>query len=159
MINTVQKSFDSLTAKNNFKCEECDFTINTKEGMKLHVERDHTVICEDCDEKYAGERKLKTHMCRVHVKNPTKNELYMKNWFIKNECIRVFSEKRKKEIAIIHSDLCVKNYTCTYVLPTFISQLRYIDNTDFIHLHASDFITDQEVQWEILTESMESLET
>ena len=40
-----------------------------------------------------------------------------------------------------------------------LSQLRYIDNTDFIHLHASEIITDREVEWEILTETMESLET
>ena len=70
----------------------------------------------------------------------------------------MFSEKRKTEIAIVHSDLCLLNHTCTYILPTFISQLRHID-TDFIHLHASEFIPGGEVQWEILTEILESLET
>ena len=123
------------------------------------MERDHKVTCENCNENYAGNRQLNNHMCRVHVENPAQCELYMKNWFVKNECIRVFSEKRKKEIAIIHSDLCVQNHTCTYVLPTFISQLRYVDNTDFIHLHASEFIICGVVQWEIMTETMESLET
>ena len=67
-------------------------------------------------------------------------------------------KKRKKEIAIIHSDLCVRNCTYTYVLPTFIAQIRYIDNTDFIHLHASEFIICGIVKWEILTETMETLE-
>ena len=37
--------------------------------------------------------------------------------------------------------------------------IYYLITYDFIHLHASEFITDREVQWEILTESMESLET
>ena len=50
----------------------------------------------------------------------------------------------------------MKNWS---IKKTFISQLRYIDNTDFIHLHAREFITGGEVQWEVLTETMESLET
>ena len=99
MIKTVQRSFDSMSsasANSSFKCEECDFTINTKDGLKTHVERDHKVTCENCNENYAGNRKLLNHMCRVHIKNPSQCELYMKNWFINNECIRVFSEKKKK---------------------------------------------------------------
>ena len=53
--------------------------------------------------------------------------------------------------------MCVEKHSCSWVLPDFISQLRYIDNTDLIHVHASEFLLDGEVQWEILTDLLENL--
>ena len=92
----------------------------------------------------------------MNVKNPSILDLYMKNWFVRNDCLRVFSENKSKEIAIIHSEVCVENHSCSWVLPPFISQLRYIDNTDLIHLHASECLLDGNVQWAILTDLLES---
>ena len=67
----------------------------------------------------------------------------------------MFSEQKKKEIAIVHSELCVEKHSCSYVLPYFIEQLRYIDNNDLVHLHASEFLIGGDVDWDILTEIME----
>ena len=63
--------------------------------------------------------------------------------------------RKKKESAIIHSELCVEKHLCPWVWRDFISQVRYIDNNDLIHLHASEFILAGKVQWGILTELLD----
>ena len=159
-LTVVQKKSDiealsSTSVRNRFVCEDCDFVGNTKESLSVHIEKDHRVKCEHCGESFLGSAKLKQHMCRIHVKNPSYSDSYMKNWFIKNDCIRVFSATNKSEIAIVHSEVCVEKHRCSWVLKDFISQLRYIDNTDLIHLHTSEFLLDGMVQWEILTELLD----
>ena len=75
-------------------------------------------------------------MCRPHVKNPSWGFLYMKDWFVKNDCVRIFSEQKQKEVAILHSELCVKKNSCS--LPSDLrSQLSYKDEQDIQHLTAS----------------------
>ena len=160
-FNSVTRTVNSFLAstssvKEGFECDECGLVIKTTEDLKIHMEKDHVVKCEHCDENFAGISKLQKHMCRIHVNNPNIFDLYMKNWFVRNECFRVFSEHKSKEIAIIHSEVCVKSHSCSWVLPTFISQLRYIDNTDLIHLHTSEFLLNGNVQWDILTKLIES---
>ena len=65
--------------------------------------------CSECNEIFSGEFKLKTHMCRVHVSNPSFEDYYMKNWFIRNSCISVFCKQQSKELALLYSENCVQN--------------------------------------------------
>ena len=77
----------------------------------------------------------------------------MKDWFVKNDCLRIFSEQKQKEVAILHSELCVKNNSCS--LPSdFRSQLSFKDEQDIQHVPASMYFTDFEVKWEYLVTSM-----
>ena len=48
-------------------------------------------------------------MCRVHVRNPTFGDYYMKDWFIRNDCIRIFSKQKQTDIGMLHSDLCIES--------------------------------------------------
>ena len=91
----------------------------------------------------------------MYIRNPCHGDFYVKNWVIKNECVRVFSEYLKKEIAIIHSEVCLEKNTCTYVLPEFIPQPKYIDSSGLIHLHSSELIIDGNGKWAIVTEMVE----
>ena len=154
-FSSVMKTFQSFTQRNDHRCEECDFDARTSEVLKMHMQEKHEVQCEDCSEKFKGLNRLKNHMCRLYIGNPSCGDFYVKNWMIKNECVRVFSENLKREIAIIHSEVCLDKHSCTYVLPEFISQPRYIDNSGFIHLHSSELIIDRNVKWAILTEMVE----
>ena len=56
----------------------------------------HEAECPECNEIFAGEAKLKTYICRVHVTNPSFQNFYMKNWFKKESCISVFCEEQEK---------------------------------------------------------------
>ena len=100
-----------------FKCDQCDFTSESQKGIKIHMGRMHEIKCDTCSEKFHGESKLKSHMCRIHVSNPTCNHLlYMKNWYVKNEYIRVFCNKKKKQVAILHSDYSEEFEECQEAL-------------------------------------------
>ena len=79
----------------------------------------------------------------------------MKNWFIKNACVRVFSEQQQKEVATIHSELCVENHSCSFLPSSFKSQHIFKDDQDLVHLPASmyfkeNLFTGFEVKWETL---------
>ena len=68
-------------------CEECEFQTESDKGLKIHIGRMHEVKCKLCGEKFAGERKILKHTCRVHVTNPSNCSFYMKDWFVYTKCI------------------------------------------------------------------------
>ena len=105
-IDMLNISCSCESCSTSFSCEQCDFTTVSEKGLKIHVGRMHEVKCDKCNEKVGGEHKLKTHMCRIIVANPTIDSLYMKNWYLPNECIRVFCNEQKKQLAILHSKKC-----------------------------------------------------
>ena len=70
----------------------------------------------ECNEMFAGIDKLNGHMCRVHIKNPSYKEYYMKDWLIRNICIRVFSRKKQSEVGMLHSELCIESKPCSDLL-------------------------------------------
>ena len=156
--NTVKGIMGSLADK-TFACEECDFKFDNEECLRMHMKEHHEVECEYCNVKFSGKKKLKNHMCRNHVKNPSCGDLYMKNWFVKNACVRIFSEQQQKEVATLHSELCVENHSCSFLPSNFTSQLIFKDNQDLVHLPASlyfkeNLFTGFEVKWETLVTSM-----
>ena len=84
--------------------------------------------------------------------NPAHNSLYMKNWYSPNECIRVFCESRKKEIAILHSKECRKVKSCPE-LPEASKKLfgeTAKDEKGVIHLEYNPIMTTNEVDWAIM---------
>ena len=78
-------------------CDQFDFTSASNKGLKIHVGKMHESECPECNEIFAGEAKLKTHMCRLNVTNPSFQNFYMKNCFLKDSCISVFCEEQKKK--------------------------------------------------------------
>ena len=55
-------------------CEKCD--VNDKVVSDVESQYLKSMINTE-NENHAGNRKLKNHMCRVHVENPSQCELYM----------------------------------------------------------------------------------
>ena len=112
----------------------------------------HEEKCDVCDERFAGSTKLKTHICRVHVTNPTYGSLCVKKWYINHECIRVFCEKSKKHIAWLHSKQCLKIKPCPdrpkEILPGEIAK----DKTNILHIWGYTFeVSDiHTIDWQIL---------
>ena len=89
--------------KNSTKCDDCEFNAVCESDLKIHMREKHEIECNACNEKFAGLRKLKNHMCRIHVVNPSSGDYYMKNWYLNNDCISVFSKQQQREVALIHS--------------------------------------------------------
>ena len=158
MDSTISQKPDNLESnseKNNLSCDQCDFTTENAKGLKIHMGKMHEVKCETCNDKFAGESKLKTHMCRLHVDNPSSTKFYMKNWYIKNSCISIFSEAQKKEVAVLHSEHCTKSELCSECPPNLESYVRVDDKNDMIHLQTCNYLESGKISWDVLEANIE----
>ena len=124
----------------------------SEKGMKIHMGKMHEIKCKTCNEKFAGESKLKSHMCRLHIGNPSNDTLYMKEWYIKNSCIRVFSNELKKQVALLHSRNCGDNDHCSDYPTNMRYRTRVDDENGLIHLHGETYFERKSgnVEWEFL---------
>ena len=71
-------------------------------------------------------------------------------WYIKNECIRLFCNEQKKELAILHSKECEDENPCSDVPPNFKNEVTVKDVNGMVHLHASPNIENNTVEWNFL---------
>ena len=93
-------------------------------------------------------------MCRLHITNLSYKTLYMKDWFIKDTCIRVYDSKIRNEIAILHCDPCGKGKPCSDYPRSFKRGVKFEDEIGLIHLHSGTSLkrnsTPTEVDWDVL---------
>ena len=108
----------------------CDFSTTKTENLKTHIKDNHTFKCKHCDVTFLGERKLEKHTCRIKISNPEYFDMYMKNWYIKDKCIPIFSRKLKKEVILLHSELCWENENSCTDIPLNLKEGK--DNSRFI---------------------------
>ena len=132
------------------RCEECEFSSITESDLKIHIEKNHQYTCTLCLCSFSGEKKLKTHMCRIYIKNLSSDKgFYTKDWFVKDKCIRVFDDKTKTEVAILHSEDCVKKNICTDFSNDFRKTVtgNFKDDEGITNLHATNYIKEETVDW------------
>ena len=115
----------------------------------------HELECKSCNSIFPSDTKLKDHMCRLHVSNPSNKFLYMKDWFVMDSCIRVYDSGQQKEIALLHSDNCDKLKPCSdYPSVSMKGTAKVKDKNGLIHLHAGTHFErnsmPEEVIWDIL---------
>ena len=110
------------------KCDECAYSSETEIALKKHMKTEHEVQCTSCRNSFAGNKKLKNHICKVHVENPTYKEYYMKEWFERDKCIRVFNNNKKEEVIILHSEDCTDISKCAD-LPENIKDEKWVRDT------------------------------
>ena len=89
-----------------FECEMCDYRTSLEENLQKHEVDEHAIQCNFCEETFYKQSKLEKHICRVKIPNPEYWDMYMKNWYIRDTCIPVFSRKLKKEIILLHNEYC-----------------------------------------------------
>ena len=133
-----------------FTCDQCNFTSESNKGLNIHMGRMHEVKCDKCNEKFGGDLKFETHMCRIQVTNPTFNSIYMKNWYIQNECIQLFCNEDKKQIAILHSKECVNLKPCPDLPKKIISGEIIKDLNDILHILGYPLTNIDTIDWDIL---------
>ena len=80
-------------------------------------------------------------MCKVHLDNPSYKQYYMKNWYIENSCIRIFSKEQEKEVAILHNDFCKLTNPCSDQPPDLEQSVRIDDKNGLTHTEALYFLT------------------
>ena len=133
-----------------YNCDECDFVGQLKNALRDHMKLKHEAQCETCKEMFVGEKKVKNHMCRIFLINPTFGDFYTKNWYLKNDCIRLFSKNKQKEVAIIHSQHCIEEKHCPD-LPLTITAMK----TDWLDLaYNCNLTSENELNWEEFTDRL-----
>ena len=61
----------------------------------------HEVICNCCTEMFACKARLKTNMCRILIENPNSENLYMKDWVLKDICLKMFSHSEENTMVLL----------------------------------------------------------
>ena len=69
--------------------------------MKTHVRSSHEEKCGRCDLAFKDKQKLKDHTCKLHIRNPSQGNCYMKNWVLANGCTQVINKATMEEIVKI----------------------------------------------------------
>ena len=105
-----------IKAKHKFQCDLCSYVSEKEEDLKSHafsihkggkVMTDQEFKCDRCELTCKTKLKLKNHICKVEVQNPSYGTLYMKGWYDCHGCTQVYNSTQNKEIAWLHSDHCV----------------------------------------------------
>ena len=79
--------------------QNCDLATTSKSDLKdLSDVYEHK--CTLCNYTCKTELKLKNHICKIDIQNPTFGDFYMKNWIVANKCSPIFSSKRKRNCFI-----------------------------------------------------------
>ena len=147
-IDTLKaEKASTIVVQTTVSCEECAFTSESEKGVKIHMGRMHETVCDDCKEKFAGNAKLKTHICRMHIDNPNSELLYMKNWVVRDTCIRVFSHSEQQEVALLHCKQCTGGTPCSEFPPGLANRVRQDDENDLIHLRAENYLRSTKIDW------------
>ena len=134
-----------------YPCNSCDFVGVNKEAVTKHIENDHEFICKLCEFESKTEHKLNSHICILHLNNPSYINFYLKNWIVYNGCHSVFCNNLKKEMAILHNDPCFhidSGFASCDDLPLHHNETPLkSDKHGIVHLPLTTYITDGEVSW------------
>ena len=152
-LRNRETEIDSLkteleTMKTRFQCEECDFNFVIESDLKNHMKTEHEVQCIFCNNSFAGSKKHKNHICKVHVENPAYKEYYTKDWFDRKKCIRVFRNDKKEEVIILHSVDCIEITKCADLPEKITDEKCFRDTHGLTHLRKSDCMNEKCMRWE-----------
>ena len=133
-------------------CDECKFTSESICDLKTHQEKLHGKYCHDCKHTFAGEKRLKKHVCKIQISNPCSGRFYTKDWFVKDYCIRVFDKDSKEEVYLLHCDHCLSIDACKE-LPVEVKQETCFKDTQGVtHLGSDIDLESNSVNWRAISE-------
>ena len=112
------------------------------------MQSEHEHQCSFCNLTFDGLKKVKSHMCRIEIENPTSYWFYTKNWFERGKCVRVFDNNAKVEVVTIHGEDCIKNNACTIFPETFTHRKYFKDTQNILHLTTSRYMINNKLKWE-----------
>ena len=88
------------------ECYYCDFETTDAKDLTRHIEEDHSNKCPCCDITFKTKEKFNTHICKVHISNPTFKSLYTRSWYDANGCNPVYCSQQNQDILWLHSKTC-----------------------------------------------------
>ena len=96
-----------------FSCDLCDCCTESKDELDTHELFEHNNPCPECCNIFRTYEKLKKHICKLEVTNPTFESYYTKSWVDGNGCNAVHCNKLGHEVIIMHVWRCAsRDKTC-----------------------------------------------
>ena len=131
------------------KCEHCDFETTNRDDLSRHIEEVHTLKCSICDVTFKFEKKRKTHICKVEVRNPTFKSFYTRSWYDSNGCNSVYCTIQNQDIAWLHSKQCWadKEHFCWRPSPVLG---KPIELETVPHILSNGHLQNGEVNWPLI---------
>ena len=160
MLRLEMKNF----CKNQLSCVYCEYETDEDGDMKDHIKSLHgenedgktqEIKCDVCEYKCKTRSKLKNHMCRMFIENPSFKQLCVKNWIIPNGCTSLFSKKVNQEIAILHSEDCIKNKNQCPDLPDWYPGEHNNYDGSIWHNELGKYLFGRKIDWSILNVDFE----
>ena len=146
-----ESTVDTSKKKNqDVKCTECEYTAKSEWYLDDHMLDKHNFPCGDCDLIFRTLGRLRNHICKLPIKNPTFGSLYSKSWWDGNGCNPIFCHQKNQEVAWLHHNQCwSKVKTC------HLSKNQLLKETNGIyHLEIDRYIIYCEIQWEALAQTI-----
>ena len=147
----VARMHEEESTSTTSKCvRSCEFESGEEKEIKKHKDSTHELSCLICDQTFKSKSKLKTHMCRLLVTNPTCGDYFTKNWIVAQCCMRIFSTSEESESLILHSIECFDNMNRCSDMPEHYD--HEITNYDGYVWHAAlkDYFSGGKICWEEL---------
>ena len=129
--------------ENQFQCIFCDYKTDKEEDLRNHIRRKHDHKCNACDLAFESKQKIKDHICKISIRNPTHGNCYMTNWILAQGCTPIYNKATKKEIVTLHYEDCWRKISpCAELKP-----LNQLDINDIFHCKVSRFVRNGLVNW------------
>ena len=62
-----------------YACHLCDFTVNRKEHLKVHIKNNNTHYCNKCDLDFSSKAHLERHSKTAHKNNDKSGKIVTSN--------------------------------------------------------------------------------
>ena len=153
------------------KCGTCEYLSDDDSDLKMHVKEMHETspkilddwdsqekMCDSCELPLKSRDKVKSHICKVIVKNPTHRVFYMKGWYDKNSCTQVYSGELNDEAAWLHSANCVLE-ECTPFRNITKDFEEALAESDVTHFKLEKYVEDRSILWPQLIRKLNQKQT
>ena len=130
------------------KCGKCEYESDGENDLLMHIKSNHDITCDVCALTFQSETKLKIHMCRMHVKNPTCGDHYTRSSIVVDCCTVIFSKSKEQEVVYLHSEQCFNDTNrCSDFYPSY-----HINDFDGEAYHAplKYFFLEGKINWNAL---------
>ena len=148
--STVDRSEEENQDVEKVRCPECEYTAKSEWYLDDHMLDKHNFPCGDCCLIFRTMGRLRNHICKLPINNPTFGSLYSKSWWDGNGCNPIFCHQKNQEVAWLHHNQCWSNVkTC------HLSKNQLLKETNGIyHLEIDQYIIYCEIQWEALAQTI-----
>ena len=135
-------------------CELCSFKTELQSDLTRHKSSEH-FRCQECLETFITNEKLKKHICKHEIGNPSFEHYYSRSWMDGNNCNKIYCNNIQQEVAILHCENCLKGEkTCCWSPYRLNGQSDGVTHLEFDKYTKDYIFKKMEIKWPELVISL-----